>query len=109
MYECVMSENIHESLYDLCEGIYDNMCYYECNVNAKHLLVVEDLIHFIDDKVNRISQFEMNNILVWYGYDNAVKRYDEYYLLTNIDVRNFSKSLLSFLVILSFNVVQRRA
>ena len=107
MYECVMSENIHESIYDFCESIYDNMCYCEANFNSKHLLVVEDLIHFIDDRVNRISTYDMNNMLVWYGYDNAVKKYDEYYLLSTIDIRNFSKSLLSFLVLLSFNVVQR--
>jgi len=106
MYECVMSENIHESIYDFCEIIYSNMCYYECNLNRKHLLVVEDLVHFIDDRVNRISQYEINNMLIWYGYDNAVKKYDEYYLLSNIDVGNFSKSLLSFLVLLSFNVIQ---
>lgn len=106
MYECVMAENIHESIYDLCESIYENICYYGCNENAKHLLVVEDLIHFIDDRVNRISTYEINNMLIWYGYDNAVKKYDEYYLLSNIDVRNFSKSLLSFLVLLSFNVTQ---
>lgn len=106
MYECVMSENIHESIYDFCEIIYSNMCYYECNSNSKHILVVEDLVHFIDDRVNRISQYEINNMLIWYGYDNAVKKYDEYYLLSNIDVGNFSKSLLSFLVLLSFNVIQ---
>lgn len=109
MYECVMVGNIHESIYDVCEAIYDNMCYCECNVNAKHLLVVEDLIHFIDDRVNRMTSYDINNHLIWYGYDNAVKKYDEYYLLSNIDVCNFSKSLLSFLIMLSFNVVQRRA
>ena len=105
MYECVMVENIHESIYDSCEHIYGNMCYYQCNVNAKHLLVVEDLVHFIDDYLNRISVYDMNTMLVWYGYDNAVKKYDEYYLLSNIDIANFSKSLLSFLILLSFNVV----
>jgi chromosome condensin MukBEF complex kleisin-like MukF subunit len=108
MYECVMVENIHESLYDFCEGIYENMCYCQCNVNTKHLLVVEDLIHFIDDRVNRISKYDINNMLLWYGYDNAVKKYDEYYLISNIDIQNFSKSLLSFLVLLSFNVVPQQ-
>jgi len=107
MYECVMVGNIHESIYDCCEDIYNNMCYCECNMNAKHLSVVEDLIHFIDDRVNRMTNYERNGILVWYGYDNAVKKYDEYYSLSNIDTGNFSKSLLSFLVLLSFNVVQR--
>ena len=50
MYECVMAENIHESLYDICESIYDNMCYCENNSNDDHLLLVEDLINFIVDK-----------------------------------------------------------
>lgn len=107
MYECVMAENIHESLYDLCEGIYDNMCYCECNINSRHMVLVEDLINFIDDRISSASPYEVNNILVWYGFDNAVKKYNEYYLLSNIDVANFSKSLLTFLVILSFNVASR--
>jgi len=108
MYECVMVENVHESIYDVCESIYKNMRYCECNTNSKHLLVVEDLINFIDDRVNTISKYDINNMLVWYGIDNAVKKYDEYYLLSNIDVRNFSKCLITFLVLLSFNVVERR-
>jgi chromosome condensin MukBEF complex kleisin-like MukF subunit len=99
-----MDENIHESLYDICENIYDNMCYCECNSNKEHLVLVEDLIDFIDDRIDSISAYDMNNILVWYGIDNAVKKYNEYYLFTNIDVNNFSKSLLTFLVILSFKV-----
>jgi len=108
MYECVIDANIHESLYDICESIYKNMRYCESNTNSKHLLLVEDLINFIDDRVNSISKYDINNMLVWYGIDNAVKRYDEYYLLSNIDVRNFSKSLITFLLILSFNVVEHR-
>jgi hypothetical protein len=108
MYECVMDANIHESLYDICESIYKNMRYCESNTNSKHLLLIEDLINFIDDRVNSISKYDINNMLVWYGIDNAVKRYDEYYLLSNIDVRNFSKSLITFLLILSFNVVEHR-
>lgn len=108
MYECVMDANIHESLYDISESIYKNMRYCESNTNSKHLLLVEDLINFVDDRVNSISKYDINNMLVWYGIDNAVKRYDEYYLLSNIDVRNFSKSLITFLLILSFNVVEHR-
>ena len=104
MYECVMAENIHESLYDICDGIYENMCYCDCNFNSKHLVVVEDLINFIEDRMSSVSAYEINNILVWYGFDKAVKKYNEYYLLSNIDVANFSKSLLTFLIILSFNV-----
>jgi hypothetical protein len=84
------------------------MRYCESNTNSKHLLLIEDLINFIDDRVNSISKYDINNMLVWYGIDNAVKRYDEYYLLSNIDVRNFSKSLITFLLILSFNVVEHR-
>ena len=103
-----MSKNIHESIYDICESIYKNMQYCECNMNSKHLLVVEDLINFIDDRMNTISKYDINNMLVWYGIDNAVKKYDEYYLLSNIDVRNFSKSLISFLVLLSFDVIEHR-
>ena len=104
MYKCVMDKNIHESIYDICENIYDNMCYCNCNYNKQHLLLVEDLINFIDDRINSISKYDINNMLIWYGIDNAVKRYNEFYTLSNIDVNNFSKSLLTFLVILSFNV-----
>ena len=108
IYECVMVENIHESIYDLCESIYDNMCYCNCNRNQGHLLLVEDLINFVDDRINSISKYDANNILVWYGIDNAVILYNQYYTLSNIDVNNFSKSLLTFLVILSFNVEVER-
>ena len=101
-----MAEHIHESIYDLCESIYDNMCYCECNSNVEHLALVEDLINFIDDRINSITTYDMNNILIWYGIDRAVIEYNNYYLLTNIDVNNFSKSLLTFLIILSFRVEQ---
>ncbi len=104
MFICVLDANIHESLYDICENIHENMCYCECNSNKEHLVLVEDLIDFIDDRIDSISAYDMNNILVWYGIDNAVKKYNEYYLLTNIDVNNFSKSLLTFLIIISFKV-----
>ena len=108
MYECVLADNIHESIYDICESIHKNMRYCGCHISSKHLVVVEDLVNFVDDRLNSISTYDINNMLVWYGIDNAVKKYDEYYLLTNIDVRNFSKSLISFLVLLSFNVIERR-
>jgi hypothetical protein len=84
------------------------MRYCGCHINSRHLVVVEDLVNFVDDRLNSISTYDINNMLVWYGIDNAVKKYDEYYLLTNIDVRNFSKSLISFLVLLSFNVIVRQ-
>ena len=108
MYECVLAEDIHESIYDLCESIYDNMRYCGCNTNSRHLVVVEDLSNFVEDRLNSVSTYDINNMLVWYGIDNAVKKYDEYYLLSNIDVRNFSKSLLSFLVFLSFNILENK-
>jgi len=107
MYECVMAENIHESLYDICDGIYENMCYCDCNFNSNHLMLVEDLINFIDDRMISVSLYDINNILIWYGFDNAVRKYNEFYLLTNIDTDNFSRSLLTFLIILSFNVFSR--
>jgi hypothetical protein len=105
MYECVIAENIHESIYDICESIHDNMCYCNCNYNKEHLLLVEELINFIDDRINSISKYDINNMLIWYGIDNAIIRYNEYYTLSHIDVNNFSKSLLTFLIILSFDVV----
>jgi len=83
------------------------MRYCGCNTNNRHLVVVEDLVNFIDDRLNSISTYDINNMLVCYGIDNAVKKYDEYYLLSNIDIRNFSKCLISFLVLLSFNVIER--
>jgi hypothetical protein len=108
MYECVLVDNIHESIYDICESILKNMRYCGCHLNSRHLVVVEDLVNFVDDRMNSISTYDINNMLVWYGIDNAVKKYDEYYLMTNIDVRNFSKSLISFLVMLSFNVIEHK-
>jgi hypothetical protein len=108
MYECVLAEDIHESIYDICESIIKNMRYCGCHLNSRHLVVVEDLSNFVEDRLNSISTYDINNMLVWYGIDNAVKKYDEYYLLSNIDIRNFSKSLISFLVFLSFDVIQHK-
>ena len=102
-----MAENIHESLYDICDDIYENMCYCDCNFNSMHLVLVEDLINFIDDRMRSVSPYDINNILIWYGFDNAVRKYNEFYLLTNIDTDNFSRSLLTFLIIISFNVFSR--
>ena len=108
MYECVLADNIHESIYDICESILNNMRYCGCHLNSRHLVVVEDLTNFVEDRLNSISTYDINNMLVWYGIDNAVKKYDEYYLLSNIDISNFSKSLISFLVFLSFDVLEHK-
>lgn len=104
MYECVMVENIHESIYDICESVYDNMCYCESNYNEDNVFLIQDLINFIEDRMETISQYDINTMLVWYGIDNAVVTYNDYYGLENIDINSFSKSLLTFLVILSFKL-----
>jgi len=104
MYECVMVEDIHESFYDICESIYDNMCYCESNFNEDNITLIQDLMNFTEDRIESISLYDMNNMLVWYGIDKAVACYNEYYGLQYIDVNNFSKSLVLFLVILCFKV-----
>jgi hypothetical protein len=104
MYECVMVENIHESIYDICESIYDNICYCECNFNNDDVILIQDLINFIEDRMGTISKYDMNTMLVCYGIDNAVIEYNNQYGLENINVAEFSKSLLTFLIILSFEI-----
>jgi hypothetical protein len=51
-----------------------------------------------------ISKYDINNMIVWYGIDNAVTEYNNYYGISNIDVNDFTKSLLTFLILLSFKV-----
>lgn len=104
MYECVMTDNIHESIYDICESIYDNMCYCDCNFNNDNIIIIQDLLNFIEDRMGTISKYDINNMLVWYGIDNAVIEYNNNYGISNIDVNNFTKSLLTFLILLSFKV-----
>jgi len=104
MYECVMVEDIHESIYDICESVYDNLCYCESNFNEDNVILIQDLINFVEDRMETISKYDMNTMLVWYGIDNAVACYNDYYGLENINVNEFTKSLLIFLVILSFKV-----
>ena len=104
MYECVMVEEIHESIYEICESIYDNMCYCECNLNEDNITLIQDLMNFAEDRIETISKYDMNNILVWYGIDNAVACYNEFYGLENINANEFTKSLIIFLVILCFKV-----
>jgi len=104
MYECVMVEDIHESIYDICESIYDNMCYCESNFNEDNITLIQDLINFVEDRIETISKYDMNTILVWYGIDNAVASYNDHYGLNNISINEFTKSLIIFLVIQSFRV-----
>ena len=99
-----MIENIHESIYDICESVYDNMCYCESNYNADNVFLIQDLINFIEDRIESITKYDMNNILIWYGIDNAVVAYNDYYGLENINANEFTKSLIIFLVILSFKI-----
>jgi hypothetical protein len=104
MYECVMVEDIHESIYDICENIYDNMCYCESNFNEDNITLIQDLINFVEDRIETISKYDMNTILVWYGIDNAVASYNDHYGLNNISINEFTKSLIIFLVIQSFRM-----
>jgi hypothetical protein len=104
MYECVMVDNIHESIYDMCESIYDNMCYCDSNYNNDSVFLIQDMINFIEDRMGTISKYDMNTMLVCYGIDKAAMEYNNYYGLENIHIAEFSKSLLTFLIILSFKV-----
>jgi hypothetical protein len=99
-----MVEEIHESIYDICESVYDNMCYCESNFNEDNITLIQDLINFVEDRMETISKYDMNTILVWYGIDNAVASYNNHYGLNNISINEFTKSLIIFLVIQSFNV-----
>jgi hypothetical protein len=103
MHECIMIEEIHECIYDYCEKIYDTICYNNNNCNDDMEFLKTDLNNFIENEIEKMTQYDINNILLSYGIDNAYKqyfknnKYDEYEGISKLMVRNLINS--SFIII----------
>jgi len=75
MHECIMKEEIHESIYDYCEKIYETFCYNNNNCNDDIEFLKTDLNNFIENEIEKMTQYDINNILLSYGIDNAFIQY----------------------------------
>ena len=107
MFECYMNEIIHESIYDYCDAIYENICYNNNNCHDNYNILQDDLYKFIENEIEKMSIYDINNILMSYGIDNAYK----YYLETNTnalnDIKNsdsITKTLVNHLIVSSFEI-----
>jgi len=105
MFECYMKEIIHESIYDYCEVIYEQICYNNNNCHDNREILQNDLYNFIENEIGKMSVYDINNILMSYGIDNAYK----YYLETNTlnDIKNtdsITKTLVNYLIVSSFEI-----
>ena len=114
MYECFMKEVVHESIYDYCEHIYENICYNNNNCHDNREILTSDLNNFIENEIEKMSTYNINNILLSYGFDKAFKYYiDNNYCgssdtsrpLSDIkNVHSITKTLVYFLITTSFEV-----
>jgi len=102
-----MNEIIHESIYDYCDVIYENICYNNNNCHDNYNILQDDLYKFIENEIEKMSIYDINNILMSYGIDNAYK----YYLETNTnalnDIKNsdsITKTLVNHLIVSSFEI-----
>ena len=66
MYECTMKDEIHESIYDYCEKIYDAICYNNNNCNDDIEFLKADLNNFIENEIEKMTQYDINAILMSY-------------------------------------------
>lgn len=111
MYECYMNDVIHESIYDICTNIYDSICYNNNNCHDNKDVLIQDLNNFIENEIEKLSVYDINNILICYGIDNAYNFYVDN-LYKNIYPRNYdiankfsiSKVLINTLLISSFEI-----
>jgi len=105
MFKCIISKNTHESVYDICENIYDNMCYCNTNIHQDMQTLKINIESFIENYVNGMTIYETNNILTFYGIDNAVLSFSEKQKIKTIDLNTFSKSLIISIVRDSIHII----
>jgi hypothetical protein len=112
MYECFMKDIIHESIYDICIKIYDDICYNNNNCHDNEEILTKDLNNFIENGLDKLTVYDINNILLSYGIDNAYNFYVEnmyngMYSLCSKDIKNkfsISKILVNCLITASFEI-----
>ena len=107
MYECTMKDEIHESIYDYCEKIYDAICYNNNNCNDDIEFLKADLNNFIENETEKMTQYDINTILMSYGIDNAYRLYSNGSNGSNgsnCSNCSISKSMVKNLIWLSFSL-----
>jgi hypothetical protein len=112
MYECFMKDVIHESIYDICNDIYNDICYNNNNCHDNEEILNKDLNNFIESGINKLTLYDINNILVSFGIDNAYNYYVEnmyngMYSLCIQDIQNkfsISKNIVICLITTSFEI-----
>lgn len=102
MYECIMKDVIHESIYDYCEKIYETICFNNNNCNDDVEFLKSDLNNFIENEIEKMSLYDINNILLSYGIDNAFK---QYFKNNTYSDHNISKSMVRNLISSSFDII----
>ena len=112
MHEFIMNEEIHESIYEYCEKIYETICYNNNNCNDDVEFLKADLNNFIENEIEKMSQYDINNILMSYGIDNAYRHYiknNRYYYNdsegSNDSNDGISKLMVRYLIRSSFNII----
>jgi hypothetical protein len=95
MYQCIMKNNIHESIYDISQYIYFLL---EGNMYSDEKKLIYDLNNFIDNYINNMTLYELNNVIIHYGINNAVAKYREDNDISNIDSNNFIRIIIKNLV-----------
>ena len=118
MYECYMKEVVHESIYDYCEHIYESISYNNNNCHDNRDILTSDLNNFIENEIEKMSTYNINNILLSYGFDKAFKYYiDNNYntmedqgssgtrSLSDIkNIHSITKTLVYYLIVSSFEI-----
>lgn len=104
MYECIMKMKVNEYIYDICEEIYEELCRLNCNKNISETVLVDNINDIVDNKLITMSTYEYNVILLSYGINNAVSKYALKYNLNDIDIENFSRSVIKNLIMESFEI-----
>ena len=107
MYECFIKDVVHESIYDYCELIYENICYNNNNCHDNRDILQNDLYNFIENEIAKMRTYNINNILMSYGIDNAYKYYIENNPNALNDIKNtdsITRTLVNYLIVSSFEI-----
>jgi len=70
----------------------------EGNMYSDEKKLIYDLNNFIDNYINNMTLYELNNVIIHYGINNAVAKYREDNDISNIDSNNFIRIIIKNLV-----------
>jgi len=105
MFKCIISHNAHDCAYEISKKIYDNIYYCDDSFHSCKDILKSDLRDYIDNYVGFMTMYETNNFLIYYGIDNAIRDYNKKMKIDTIDIENFSKCLVGFIIEESFVII----